>query len=218
MAASFDVIILVIAAVLVISGVMHGLIRSVCRFVALLCGFLVAWMYCRDLQAWLVSSTSSADGNSAFLTAFLIIFIVVSSVVLLLGHLLVKLLDKLELGWIDRLGGAALGLLKAGIIMWAACLSISSLPAKIFEEKFGTSVVFKAYEAMPKSFSLESMEGWRNSIRGGKGGAEPDNDGGSAKPDAVREDGIEPSDDFDSPLKRKLQKKSQQKTGGAADI
>ncbi|MCL2182964.1 MAG: CvpA family protein [Chitinispirillia bacterium] len=222
MATAFDIIILAITVVLLVSGAIHGLVRSVCRFVALLAGFIVSWMYCRDLQAWFVSSTSSSDGNSAFLTAFLIIFVVVSTVVLLLGHLLVKILDKLELGWIDRLGGAALGLLKAGIVMWAACLSISSLPGPVFEAKFGGSAVFKVYEAMPKFFSLDSMEGWRDKVRGIKGGGKEaenangkpsgGNKGGKSGP---AESGGNTGEDFDSPLKKNLREKNKDKT---ADI
>lgn len=166
MSTVFDVVILVIALILAVSGAMHGLIRSVCRFAAMLAGFLISWMFYRDLQGFLVAATGSGDGNSAAITSFLIIFVAVSFTVLMLGRLLVKIAKELDLGWLDRLGGIALGLLKACIIAWAACLSISSMPEDMLEEKFGKSTVLRIYGNMPNFFSLDGMEDWRNAVRG----------------------------------------------------
>jgi len=216
-ATTFDVVILIIAIVLGISGFMHGLIRSVCRFVALLSGFLVSWMFYPSLQGFLVSKTSSADGNSAAITAFIIIFVAVSFTVLMLGRLLVKIAKELDLGWIDKLGGLALGLFKAGIVAWAACLSVSSLPDAIYEEKFGKSTVLGIYDNMPEFFSLDSMEDWRDSVRGVKKGVRGTDDN-SKQRKGGEDDGIDDGlGDFDSPLQKK-QKKSSEKKGKTVDI
>jgi len=162
-AAFFDMVIGVIALVFGIIGAKRGLIREVFRFAAFLAGFFVAFLYYRDLQGAMGGfKNQTVAAATAFVTLFVAVFILVT----LVGYLLRKFTDAVTLGWVDHVFGLIFGLLKVGIIAWAACLSIASLPVRKIQTEFDRSVVYKGYKAMPKSFSLDAMEDMRRSILG----------------------------------------------------
>ena len=159
----FDLVMFVIAVVFVLMGAKRGLIREVFRFVGLLGGFLVAFMYCRDMESHMGGFSSNRQVVSVF--AFLALFLATFAVVMLVGLVLRKITEAITLGWLDRLFGMILGLLKTAVIAWAVCLSIASLPVQQIQEQFSRSVVYRAYRAMPKTFSLAAMEGARDTFR-----------------------------------------------------
>jgi len=163
-AAFFDMVIGVLAIVFAFLGAKRGLISEVFRFAAFLVGFFVAFLYYRDLQG----AMGGFAKNQMFVgaTAFIALFVAVFIVITMAGHLLRKFSDSISLGWIDNICGMILGLLKVGIIAWAACLSIESLPVRKIHAEFDRSVVYKGYKTMPKSFSLDSMEDMRHNILG----------------------------------------------------
>jgi membrane protein required for colicin V production len=163
-AAFFDMVIGVLAIVFGVLGAKRGLISEVFRFAAFLIGFFVAFLYFRDLQGAMggFAKNPQVVGTVAFILLFVSVFIVVT----LAGYTLRRFTDSISLGWIDNICGLLFGLLKVGIIAFAACLSIASLPVKKIHDEFGRSVVYKGYKAMPKSFSLSSMEEMRRSILG----------------------------------------------------
>jgi uncharacterized membrane protein required for colicin V production len=147
-------------------GIKRGFISEVFRFVAVLGGFLVSFIYYRDLQGALgISSNEYAAGAITFVVLFLAVF----AVIMLAGYLLKNVASALTLGWADRILGMALGLLKVAVIAWAACLSISSFNIDKVQNEFNRSVVYRGYKAMPKFFSLDAMEDKRNAILGRSG-------------------------------------------------
>jgi membrane protein required for colicin V production len=163
-AASFlDLATFVAAVILAVWGAKTGLIGELFRFGGMVGGFFVSFMYYRDLQAHMkaVSSNQTVTG----VMAFLIIFIVVFFLILGIGFALKKFTEMIMLGWIDNALGAALGILKALLIAWAVCLSISSLPFDRVQTQFGKSVVYKAYKGLPRGLQLGGLEKTRNSFR-----------------------------------------------------
>jgi len=163
-AAFFDMVIGVLAIVFGVLGAKRGLISELFRFAAFIVGFFVAFLYYRDLQGAI--SGFAKNPQVVAVTAFILLFIAVFVVITLAGHLLRKLTDSVSLGWIDHICGLIFGLLKVGVIAWAACLSIASLPVQKIQDEFSRSVVYRGYKAMPKSFSLDSMEDMRRAILG----------------------------------------------------
>jgi hypothetical protein len=107
----------------------------------------------------------------AQITAFLVVFIVTALLIWGVGCVVRRFIRAITLGWLDHLAGFLLGLLKTAIVVWAACLSISSFPEQMVRDSFGRSVVYKAYGAMPDAFSLPAMEGIRDAVRGIRPGA-----------------------------------------------
>jgi len=162
-ASFFDLVMFVIAVVFAFMGMKRGLIREVFRFAGVLGGFLIAFMYCRDMEGLLRGFSSNRQVVSV--VAFLTVFLSTFAVVMLVGLLLRKITEAVTLGWLDRLLGMILGLLKTAVIAWAVCLSIASLPVQQIQDQFSRSVVYRAYRVMPKAFSLDAMERWRNAFR-----------------------------------------------------
>jgi membrane protein required for colicin V production len=159
----FDLTILIVAIIFAALGAKDGLIREIFRFGALLGGFFAGFCYYPDLQPHLRGVSSNPQAVN-FLS-FVIIFIAVAVTILILGFIVRKLIKVALLGWADRFMGFAFGLLKAGLITWVVCLTISMLPQKQVKEKFGGSVVYSAYEKLPSFFSLKGIEDIRNKIR-----------------------------------------------------
>ena len=163
MALFLDLSVLALLALFAVMGAKRGLIGEVFRFAAMLGGFLISFMYYRDLQGIMegFSSNQSLVGAAAFIIIFLAAFMVITGI----GALLQKLVKIAAFGWADRILGLLLGALKAGVIAWAACLSISSIPVNQVQEQFGQSFVYKTYNAAPDIFSLDSMEKARAAFR-----------------------------------------------------
>jgi len=163
-AAFFDMVIGVLAIIFGILGAKRGLLSELFRFAAFVAGFFVAFLYYRDLQG--VMGNFAQNKQFVAATAFIILFVAVFILVTVIGYLLRKFTDAVMLGWVDNVCGLIFGLLKVGVIAWAVCLSIASLPVKKIHAEFDRSVVYKGYKAMPKSFSLDAMEDMRRSILG----------------------------------------------------
>ncbi|GBU22028.1 hypothetical protein R80B4_01930 [Fibrobacteres bacterium R8-0-B4] len=163
-AAFFDMVIGVLAIVFGVLGAKRGLISEVFRFAAFLVGFFVAFLYYRDLQG--AMGGFSQNQKFVAVTAFIVLFIAVFTLITVTGFLLRKFTDAVTLGWVDHICGLLFGLLKVGVIAWAACLSIASLPVRKIQDEFNRSVVYKGYKEMPKSFSLDAMEDMRRAILG----------------------------------------------------
>ncbi len=160
----FDLFILVVAVILAVMGGKRGFIREIFRFIALAGGFFGAFLYYRDLQFFLRPVSSNFQVTATL--AFILLFIVIMLIILGIGWLIRKFTHLTLLGWIDRLLGVVLGLLKTAIIAWVACLSIAALPAKKVHEEFGRSYVYKSYSQLPRGLSRSGMEKTRTNIRG----------------------------------------------------
>jgi len=158
-----DLATFVAAVILAVWGAKTGLIGELFRFGGMVGGFFISFMYYRDLQAHM--KAVSSNGTVTGVIAFLLIFIVVFFLILGIGFALKKFTEAIMLGWIDNALGAALGVLKAALIAWAVCLSISSLPFGRVQTQFGKSVVYKTYNALPRGLHLSGLEKTRNAIR-----------------------------------------------------
>jgi len=121
---AFDVVLLGFACMLVVIGMLKGLVRILIGLGALLAAFAVAARF----HAGLAGRLAGWDvGDEALrLLAYLLIFVGVMLGGGLIAFLAGKLVRAAMLGWADRLGGAALGLVAA---MLAAALMVLPLVA-----------------------------------------------------------------------------------------
>jgi membrane protein required for colicin V production len=110
----FDVLLLVCAAVLVVVGMVKGLVRVLIGIVALAAAFVLAARYHEGLAARIAVSQLPATVLRAGSYALIVLG------VMLLGALVAAVVRRLVqaamLGWADRLGGAALGLVAATLL------------------------------------------------------------------------------------------------------
>jgi len=107
----FDIALLVFGAVALLLGLLNGLVRILIGLVALLAAFVVAAQY-HDALAAKMPSFGAGPETRGFL-AYVVIFFGIMLVAGLVAWLVRRLVQAVKLGWVDRLGGGALGLLGA---------------------------------------------------------------------------------------------------------
>jgi len=121
---TLDIILGIITLVFVIIGIKRGLTGEIFRILALIAGFIIAFLYYNEITPLFSSLKIAIHIKNAL--AFFLLYIAVALLILLIGWLVKKVINMTVFGWFDRLLGAGIGLLKSLIIAWAICLSISS--------------------------------------------------------------------------------------------
>jgi len=115
-----DIIIAIVLVVSMIMGFANGLIKSLMTLAGLVVGIFLAGRFYENLAG---AMGFISNENAAKIVAFIIIFAVVMIIAAIASMLLTKLVSAILLGWINRLGGAAFGLI-LGAIFIAAILAI----------------------------------------------------------------------------------------------
>ena len=114
-----DIVIIVVLAVSVFSGLKTGFIKMLFGVVGIIVGIVLAGRFADDFAGVLAFIPS----DWAHVAAFAIILIAVMIVAAILGAVLSKLISLVLLGWVNRLAGALLGLF-VGAFFMGAILSI----------------------------------------------------------------------------------------------
>ena len=125
-----DIVILVILAVSVFSGLKNGIIKAVLSLAGIIVGVILAGRYYVTLAGQL---TFIPQESLAKIAAFAIILVVVMAIAVVLASMLKKVVSAIMLGWVDRLGGAVFGLVMGGIFcgallaIWVKFLGIADV-------------------------------------------------------------------------------------------
>lgn len=158
-----DIIFALIGAALLILGAKRGLIGEVFRLLAVVGGFAAAVFFYRPVYAALESIEISSRVKVAL--SFVAVFLAGAAALLAIGWLVRKVIHLTPLGWVDRLCGAGLGLLKTLLIAWISVLSISALPLPDLHANLEHSHVFTLCRQLPlqlrvpgTDFSPRSLE------------------------------------------------------------
>jgi membrane protein required for colicin V production len=114
-----DIVIIVILAISAFSGLKVGLIKVLFGVVGIIVGILLAGRFSDSLAGVL----TFIDPQWAKIAAFAIILVAVLIVAAILGAVLSKLISLVLLGWVNRLGGAVLGVV-VGALFCGAILAI----------------------------------------------------------------------------------------------
>jgi membrane protein required for colicin V production len=126
---TLDIIFLVLIGASGIYSLIRGLIREVFSFLAIILGFLGASYGYSRVAAWVKGWLQNE--TVAQIVGFAALFLLVALGVSLLGRLLSKVIHKGGLGWADRMGGAAFGILKAILLIAIILLVLTAfLPPK----------------------------------------------------------------------------------------
>ncbi|MBN1307432.1 MAG: CvpA family protein [Chitinispirillaceae bacterium] len=154
---ALDIIIAVITAFLIFTGLRRGLIGEIIRLSAMIVGIFVAFLYHQDaaMRSPLRHVPLQPEIRNAL--AFIIIYCLCAVAIIMAGLLIKKIVHLTPLGWIDRLVGGLIGFLKGLLIAYVACLSISSFPVRRIRNDFNHSLVYRGFTALPKGFALKSL-------------------------------------------------------------
>ncbi len=125
-----DILIAVIIVISIIGGLMAGIIKILFTIAGLIIGVVLAGNYSGALADKL---TFIADPNIANIVAFIIIMLVVMIIAAVLAFVIKKVASAILLGWVNRIGGAVLGVFLGMIFcgallaMWVKYLGISDV-------------------------------------------------------------------------------------------
>lgn len=128
-----DIVVIVILIISIFSGVKSGLIKSILSLAGVIIGVVLAGRYYATLAN--VLSFIPHEG-AAKIIAFAIILIAVMVIFGIIAALLTKVVSAIMLGWLNRLGGAVLGLILGGIFcgailaIWVKFLGMSGAIAQ----------------------------------------------------------------------------------------
>lgn len=122
-----DLAIIIVLAISAIVGLIQGFVRSLSALAGLALGLTLAcWNYSRPAAVLLPMVRSKALANAI---GFVIIALAIMLLLGFVGAVLARALRFLGLGWIDRMGGAAFGLLEgAGLVTICIIVTMAFFP------------------------------------------------------------------------------------------
>lgn len=153
-----DWVLLVSLGFSVVSGLMSGLMKTIFGLAGFIVGLWLAGHYYATLAPKLGFISQE---NMAKIVAFVIIAAAVILVAYILGAIFRKIISLLTLGWVDRLGGAILGLALSIIFLGAGLALVTKFPVLNLEQAIGNSwiasLLLKTYPLvrglLPSEFS-----------------------------------------------------------------
>jgi len=126
---TLDIVFCVILGFLGLRGIFRGMIREVASILGLLLGFFLANTSHAELAPLLVGPLGGP--GLANLVAYLGIFLGTVAAVFILAWLVRKILRLVMLGWLDSVGGGALGLFKGALLCSIIVMALTAfLPPK----------------------------------------------------------------------------------------
>jgi membrane protein required for colicin V production len=111
---TLDIILLLLLALTLVRGLFRGFVKEISSIVALIVGFILANHYHDQLLP--VVSGILPDPVLANLISYALPFIVGVVLVLIIAAVLRYLLKITLLGWVDRLAGGTMGLIKGALL------------------------------------------------------------------------------------------------------
>jgi membrane protein required for colicin V production len=126
---TLDTIFLILIGASIIYSLIRGLVREIFSFLSIILGFFAASYGSAAMANWLRRWIQNE--TFAQILGFAILFILVAFSISLLGKVFSRVVKKMDLGWADRLGGAAFGFLKSILLIAIILLVLTAfLPAK----------------------------------------------------------------------------------------
>jgi len=143
-----------------VKGFLKGVIREVCSLLGLLVGGWAAFR-CSPSLAVLMKPLLPLPHAASTVLAFTLIFIVSGILAWLVGHLLTVAFKLVLLGGVNRIGGAAFGLLE-GFLLLCVLLALGSGPSapKAVKQKVAASATARPFVTSGQ----ELLNGWRHAV------------------------------------------------------
>lgn len=120
-----DLFIMTVLALMGLRGLLRGLIKEVAALTALILG---GWLAYRFHGAVAVPFKTVMPAPMAEVVAFVLLLVLVGLGAHLLGNLLTSLVRLALLGWVNRLGGVAVGVLEGALVLGMIFYVITAIP------------------------------------------------------------------------------------------
>lgn len=114
--AVFDIILLLLLALAIISGFYKGLVTQIISLSSIVVGLVVASRFTSELTKVAMAQFGSEE-KVTYIICFVVIFLACALVMALLGALLTKVIKIATLNWLNRCLGAIFALLSAALVL-----------------------------------------------------------------------------------------------------
>lgn len=121
-----DIVIVIVVGLGIIWGAKSGVARQVLGIAGLISSFILAFLFMEPVGSFLATQLP-LEGHVASLAGFGAVFLLVKVVVMILIRIVLKMIGVLKLGLFDRMIGAAVGGLSAGLLLSIASLFMAGL-------------------------------------------------------------------------------------------
>jgi len=146
---TLDVVIAVVITLFILNGIRKGFFREVLGLAGIVVGFFVGIVGAGPLSGWLAAQFPSLPSIMIPVLSFLALFLGVYFSSKMLARSLSVLMEKLKLGWLNRILGGAVSGLKGIIILSLIFWGVSLLP---FKETLNQAVSGSRFFPAVKSF------------------------------------------------------------------
>ena len=119
------IVILAVLALGSLRGLLRGLIKEVASVTAIVLG---GWLAYRFHEAAAAPLTALMPLHAARIVAFVGLLLAVGLCAHLIGNLLTGLMKLALLGWVNRIGGLALGFMEGALVLGMVFYAIVSIP------------------------------------------------------------------------------------------
>ncbi|MCQ2335080.1 MAG: CvpA family protein [Paludibacteraceae bacterium] len=112
---TIDIILLCVVGVSAVTGFSRGLVKELMGITAIIVGLIVTKLYSPAVAEWLIQDTGMSPFSARIVsyTALMLGIWILGQIV---GRLLTRFFRALKLGWLNRLGGAGVSVLKYAIV------------------------------------------------------------------------------------------------------
>ena len=162
--AVLDIILLVCFIPGIVNGISKGFVKQVVDLVAIFAGAWAAFRFSESVSKWL-ESYLTMDPKLLYVISFAIVIVLAVLILNLVGGLVLKIFKMAALGWLNRIAGLALGILKADLILGIMISVFEGLNAKwnlVGPEKLQDAVVYDAL----KDFAAKVLPFLKNLVSG----------------------------------------------------
>lgn len=145
-----DIILLICFIPALVQGLRKGFISQVIAIISIIAGVWVSARFTASASTWLAQYIEGSE-QVLKVISFALIFIAVIAVLAILGRLLEGTVKLIMLGWLNRLLGMVLSLVKAGLIVGLVIMAFCSLNntfSLVSEEVLNESVLFPPLKNM----------------------------------------------------------------------
>ncbi|MDP6569886.1 MAG: CvpA family protein [Candidatus Marinimicrobia bacterium] len=126
-----DIVIALILGYFTFNGLRHGFIEEMARLISLIGGFILASKFHQQLLPILQPYFS--EGSVRVTVAYLLVFVASAVTITIIAKILQKFIELVLLGWLNRVLGLLLGMLKGFLIVSLLIFIIQAIPLKLDE-------------------------------------------------------------------------------------
>ena len=159
-----DIIIAILLILFAIGGFRNGIIREAFSLVAFIIGIFGAMKLSNLVGKWL-GNLINVSPEWMSVISFILVFIALAFLVNWLGGLIAGLIEKLNLGFIDKLGGIVFGAAKGFLIVGVCILLLDFFGIKdvLNKETCEKSVLYKQSEKVA-TWIYSNKDSWIDKI------------------------------------------------------